>query len=101
MSHNITENIILIDRETLEDIIEIKVKEALKDGLSGFINEKSYPKWLGRNEVKSILHVSDAQLQYYRDHRVIKFYQFGRKIVYKYDDIMEFLEKYAVKPRRR
>ncbi|HYX09526.1 MAG TPA: helix-turn-helix domain-containing protein [Bacteroidales bacterium] len=101
MPHNITDNLILIDRETLEDIISRKVKEVLQETLPGLLRHQSYPKWLGRKEVKDILHVSDAQLQYLRDSRQIKFYQFGRKIVYKYDDIREFLENHAVKLSRR
>jgi excisionase family DNA binding protein len=54
--------------------------------------------WLTGDEICKLLRVSKRTLQNYRDKRVIPFSQVGRKIYYKYSDIVEYLELHYVKP---
>ena len=53
--------------------------------------------WLTGDEICKLLRVSKRTLQNYRDKRVIPFSQIGRKIYYKYSDIVEYLELHYVK----
>jgi|WetSurMetagenome_2_1015567.scaffolds.fasta_scaffold1705406_1 excisionase family DNA binding protein len=54
--------------------------------------------WLTGDEICKLLRVSKRTLQNYRDKRVIPFSQIGRKIYYKYSDIVDYLELHYVKP---
>lgn len=53
--------------------------------------------WLSGDEICNLLRVSKRTLQNYRDKRVIPFSQIGRKIYYKYSDIVNYLELHYVK----
>lgn len=54
--------------------------------------------WMSGDETCKLLRISKRTLQNYRDKRVIPFSQIGRKIYYKYSDIVEYLEMHYVKP---
>ncbi len=59
---------------------------------------KSTPhEWLSGEQVCRMLMISKRTLQNYRDKNVIPFSQIGRKIYYKYSDIVEYLELNHVK----
>jgi excisionase family DNA binding protein len=60
--------------------------------------DQSNKHWLTGDEICKLLRVSKRTLQNYRDNRVIPFSQIGRKIYYKYSDIVEYLELHYVKP---
>ena len=57
--------------------------------------------WLTGDEICKLLRVSKRTLQNYRDNRIIPFSQIGRKIYYKYSDIVDYLELHYVKPYYR
>ena len=61
-------------------------------------NELTIKTWLSGDELCKLLRVSKRTLQNYRDKRVIPFSQIGRKIYYKYSDIVDYLELHYVKP---
>ena len=54
--------------------------------------------WLTGDDLCKLLRVSKRTLQNYRDKRVIPFSQIGRKIYYKYSDIVDYLELHYIKP---
>lgn len=60
-------------------------------------NELTIKSWLTGDEICKLLRVSKRTLQNYRDKRVIPFSQIGRKIYYKYSDIVNYLELHYVK----
>ena len=53
--------------------------------------------WLSLDETCRLLRVSKRSCQNYRDRRLIPFYQFGRKIIFKASEVDEFLEKHHIK----
>lgn len=89
----------LIETEELKEVIREVVNEAISRNIP--VKKEVSKTWLNRKEVKNILGVSDAQLQYLRDSRQIPFSQFGRKIVYKAEDIEAFLKKHRVESHKR
>ena len=60
-------------------------------------NTETVSKWLSGEVVCRMLEISKRTLQNYRDQKRIPFYQTGRKIYYKIDDIDEFLERHHIK----
>jgi len=54
-------------------------------------------KWLSNEDVCCLLGISKRTLQNYRDQRRIPFYQIGRKIYYKVNDVDYFLEMHHIK----
>ncbi len=89
----------LIETEDLKQTLKEVVAEVLSKSNRGPIPPAK--QWLNRRDVKEILGVSDAQLQYLRDSRQIPFSQFGRKIIYKADDIEAFLIRHRVEATKR
>jgi hypothetical protein len=61
--------------------------------------EKTSLKLLTSKEVSGILRVSIRTLQSYRDQGIIPFFQMGRLILYKPEDIQEFIDFHYNKPR--
>lgn len=92
-------NIELVEVEDLKE----SLREIVREVITGTIpsSPKSDKSWLNRHDVKRILGVSDAQLQYLRDSRQIPFSQFGRKIVYKAEDVEAFLNRHRVEAHKR
>jgi excisionase family DNA binding protein len=68
--------------------------QQLEDQLTNQTNRH----WLTGDEICKLLRVSKRTLQNYRDNRVIPFSQIGRKIYYKYSDIVDYLELHYIKP---
>lgn len=89
----------LIETEDLKETLREVVTEVLSK--SNPSPRTPVKPWLNRKDVKEILGVSDAQLQYLRDSRQIPFSQFGRKIVYKAEDIEAFLRRHRVEATKR
>ena len=52
--------------------------------------------WLTGDDVIQLLKISKRTLQSYRDRRTLPFSQIGRKIYYKYSDIMEYLDAHHI-----
>jgi excisionase family DNA binding protein len=54
-------------------------------------------KWLTIDEVCYILGISKRSCQSFRDRRILPFYQVGRKIFFKINDVDEFLERHHIR----
>ena len=86
-------------------IIESTVFEALKQELKGYVKEavaevlkeqteKQQNDWITLKEAQKMLPFkSKTSWQKFRDKGIIKFTQFGRKIMYSRESIREFLNK--------
>ena len=91
----------------LELLIQInekldRIEEKLRKFDASEYFEKS--KILTTDETCALLHISRRTLQNYRDKRLIKFSQVGRKITYRMPDLLQFLEDRGIQPykeRRR
>ena len=83
----------------LELLIQIndkldRIEENLKRFDASEYFEKS--KILTIKETCDLLHVSKRTLQRYRDERLIRFSQIGRKITYRMPDVLQFLEDQGI-----
>lgn len=71
------------------------IKSAINEALQGFTGAEKQgtpsKKWLTSDEVKDLLDISGRTLQHLRDTRQIPFSQHGRKILYPFDGINQFL----------
>jgi excisionase family DNA binding protein len=72
------------------EIDEIKTffKEKTKEEIAG--------QWIQSNEARRMLGISQKTWQTYRDERRIPFYQIGRKIYVKREDLEAFLAKHYI-----
>ena len=76
----------------------IKLENLPSKQLEGHETGLTIKTWLTGDEICKLLRVSKRTLQNYRDQRVIPFSQIGRKIYYKYSDIVDYLELHYIKP---
>jgi hypothetical protein len=67
--------------------------------VAGTDNKLNRIQLLTSKEVAGILRISIRTLQTYRDQGVVPFFQMGRVILYKPEDIQEFIDQYYNKPR--
>jgi len=86
--------VIVIESEAFQELkrdIESIQKQVKEIG-----REKSREQYLTSDQVADFLKVSKRTLQSYRDRRLVQFIQIGSKILYKIDQIEEFLSRHKV-----
>lgn len=71
-----------------------RIEEKLRKFDASEYFEKS--KILTSDETCELMHISRRTLQNYRDKRLIKFTQVGRKITYRMPDVLQFLEDQGI-----
>lgn len=84
---------VVLPQSAWEGLIE-EVKE-IKELIRRKSEEDFKNQWIESTDVRKILGVSQKCWKNYRDKRVIKFSQFGRKIFVKRADLDAFMEKYS------
>jgi hypothetical protein len=85
----------------IELLIQINAKlDRIEEKLRKFDASEYYEKSkiLNTDETCKLMHVSMRTLQNYRDKRLIKFSQVGRKITYRMPDVLQFLEDQGIQP---
>ncbi len=83
-------------KEDLEEIIARVTRETVNDILPSAIRKATRKEWLTTDEVMDILKCSRRHVQYLRDSKQLTFYQNGRTIRYKMDDVESFLNAQKV-----
>lgn len=83
-------NLLIIGREDF-----FRLKKDILSEISTILDEKisnsSHKEWLTEKEACELLDVSKSTIQNYRSSGVLSFSQYGNKIKYRYDDLMDFL----------
>lgn len=85
----------------LELLIQINVKlDRIEEKLRKFDASEYFEKSkiLTTDETCALLHISRRTLQNYRDKRLIKFTQVGRKITYRMPDVLQFMDDCGIQP---
>jgi len=88
---------ILIGKDELQQLLAETVEKAI-DRKIPEIKRQLIPKYISTTELMKITHWSRRKIQYLRDNREIPFIQNGKKILYKLEDIENFINKNTVKP---
>jgi len=83
-------------REELEKIISRETRKAVSDILPSVIRKAVRKEWLTTDEVMEILQCSRRHVQHLRDSKQLTFFQNGRTIRYKMDDLDHFLNQQKV-----
>ncbi|NMA74557.1 MAG: helix-turn-helix domain-containing protein [Bacteroidales bacterium] len=60
-------------------------------------NNQDKEKWLGNDDVCSLLQISKRTLQTYRDNGILSYSQIGRKCYYKVSDIENLISQSQIK----
>lgn len=87
-------------KEELEQIVSKTVEELLSKTLPPLIRKANQKEWLNSKEVMKLTGWSKRTIQYLRDERRIPFYQEGHRILYKYSDILEYLDSTHVQAQK-
>lgn len=87
------------DRNALDEAISQALDKHLENKLISLIRKANRKEWLNTSEVMQITGWSKRTIQYLRDQNRIKFHQEGHRILYRYDDLDEYLESIGVEPR--
>jgi hypothetical protein len=85
----------------IELLIQINTKlDRIEEKLRKFDASEYYEKSkiLNTDETCKLMHVSMRTLQKYRDKRLIKFTQVGRKITYRMPDVLQFMDDCGIAP---
>ena len=88
----------------IELLIQINAKlDRIEEKLRKFDASEYYEKSkiLNTDETCELMHISRRTLQNYRDKRLIKFTQVGRKITYRMPDVIQFLEDQGIQPYKK
>lgn len=83
-------------------IIDVEdFKQILRSEINNLNNQKNQSKkdWLTKEELISLTGWSNRTIQHLRDSGQIPYSQHGRKILYPYKGICEFLERNLVTPK--
>jgi hypothetical protein len=89
--------LILTTNEKLEKTINEALDKAIARYLP-FINQTTHKAYITKAELMKLTDWSSRTIQHLRDTRQIPFSQHGRKILYPYKEIVEFLEQNKIKP---
>lgn len=85
----------------IELLIQINTKlDRIEEKLRKFDASEYYEKSkiLNTDETCELMHISRRTLQNYRDKRLIKFTQVGRKITYRMPDVLQFMDDCGIAP---
>lgn len=88
----------ITEKEALESAIQKAVSDAVSDLVPALIRKATAKEFLTKEELQELTGWSSRTIQNLRDTRQIPFSQHGRKILYPYDGIMEFLKANHIKP---
>lgn len=84
-------------QEELEKIISRETRKAVSEILPNVIKKAIRKEWLTTDEVMDVLQCSRRHVQHLRDSKQLTFFQNGRTIRYKMDDLESFLNHQKVK----
>lgn len=86
------------NKQELDQAIKQAVSDAVSEVLPVLIRKATAKEYLTKDELQELTGWSSRTIQNLRDTRQIPFSQHGRKILYPYTGIMEFLKENHIKP---
>jgi excisionase family DNA binding protein len=90
---------VVISPEELREIINGAVEKAVTDHIPGAIRKATRKEYLTIEELSDLTGWSRRTIQYLRDSRQLTFYQDGRRILFKTDEVEEYLNSKKVNAR--
>jgi len=88
----------IVDKEQINDAIKQAVREAVSELVPSLVRKATAKEFLTKDELMELTGWSSRTIQNLRDTRQIPFSQHGRKILYPYDGIVQFLKENHIKP---
>lgn len=86
-------------KDELQEAISKEVRDTVLDVLPDAIRAATRKEWIDTADVMEMLKCSRRHIQHLRDSEQIEYYQNGRSIRYKYQDVIAFLNKGKVSSR--
>ncbi|WP_421773055.1 helix-turn-helix domain-containing protein [Gracilimonas sp.] len=91
-------NTYIATKQELSDIVFEAVKDLFQKELPELLRKAKRKPWMNTEELIDLTGWSRRTIQYLRDERRIPFSQEGRKILYKTDEIEEYLNDNKIDP---
>lgn len=91
-------NTYIANKEELQSTITKAVQDAISDLVPTLVRKATAKEFLTKEELQNLTGWSSRTIQNLRDTRQIPFSQHGRKILYPYTGIMQFLKENNIKP---
>jgi len=91
-------NTYIANKEELQSTITKAVQDAISDLVPALVRKATAKEFLTKEELQELTGWSSRSIQNLRDTRAIPFSQHGRKILYPYTGIMQFLKENNIKP---
>ena len=89
-----------MNRNDLPTVAELyELEERLYNRIVSLLETKKPKKWVRTNELKKILGITDSTAQYMRNSGILPYSKIRGTYYYKYDDILELLEKNKVQSK--
>lgn len=90
---------VVISPEELTELIQNAVERSVEKHVPGVLREATKKQFLTVEELSALTGWSRRTIQYLRDSRQIPFYQDGRRILFKTDEVEKYLESKKIKAR--
>ncbi|MCH8558444.1 MAG: helix-turn-helix domain-containing protein [Balneolia bacterium] len=90
----------IASREELELVIKQAVSDAISEILPELVQKATAKEYLTKDDLMKLTGWSSRTIQNLRDTQQIPFSQHGRKILYPYAGIIEFLKENHINPRK-
>ena len=91
-------NTYIADKEEFQSTIKKAVSDAISELVPLLVRKATAKEFLTKQELMKLTGWSSRTIQNLRDTRQIPFSQHGRKILYPYTGIMQFLKENNIKP---
>lgn len=90
---------IVISPEELQNLIESAVERSVEKHVPNVIRQATKKEFLTVDELSQLTGWSRRTIQYLRDSRQLPFYQDGRRVLFKTDEIEGYLQSKRVRAR--
>ena len=90
---------VVLQENELQELIEGAVERSMAKYIPGAIRQATKKQFLTVDELSELTGWSRRTIQYLRDSRQIPFYQDGRRVLFKTQEIEEYLESRKVRAR--
>ncbi len=87
---------------TLDEIVEAldqRIEQKLGEKLPKLLRKANRKKWINTKELQEYTGWSARTIQYMRDKKRIPYFQEGRRILYKVDEIDKYLQNNKITPK--
>jgi len=90
------ENVVILPESKVKELFASELESILKSRIPQIIRQANRKEYLTTGEVEELTGISSRMQKYHRDEGNLPFSQEGRKIIYRTEDIEQFLDERRV-----